>query len=180
MSGRLSSSAVRAVLILFGYAAMGLLGALLWEWWWTPPRGVVLNQTWYLDQVGAAEQFSGTADYVVIAVIIAIVLGFCCGQLPHGRELLTVGLVVVGSALAAWLMARVGHALGPADPQQLARGEPDLTEFPGELRLPGWSPMLAWPIASLSALVVSYLGSRGRSNQGGRSRETGFTFEPAD
>lgn len=40
--------------------------------------------------------------------------------------------------------------------------------------------MLAWPIASLSALVVSYLGSRGRSNQGGRSRETGFTFEPAD
>jgi hypothetical protein len=67
----------------------------------------------------------------------------------------TLAAVLVGSALAAWLMLRVGVHLSPADPEVLAKSATNGDKLAGRLSLEGArSPYLAWPLGSVITLMV--------------------------
>jgi uncharacterized membrane protein YeaQ/YmgE (transglycosylase-associated protein family) len=156
MTRRVLAQFVLTVAVL---AAIGALAGVVWEWLWTPTVGVVVNHTWTAgDAIGLQEQFSGTGWYVVVGVVAGVVAGVLVALAFDRAPLLTLAAVVVGSALGAWLMLRVGVALGPPDPQELAKTAEDGTRLAGALAVSGRSPWIAYPAGALLGLLVVFLG----------------------
>lgn len=149
--------------VLAIFAIGGALAGVVWEWIWTPPSGVVFRGEWLLDPEQASGDFSATGIYVVVASIAGLLLGALCGLVVHRRELLTLASVIAGAALAAWLMLRVGQALGPPDPRPLAASAKELSSLPSDLRVVGKSPLVALPSGALLGLIVVLFGLSRRS-----------------
>jgi hypothetical protein len=63
---------------------------------------------------------------------------------------------VVGSAIAAALMWRVGTLLAPVDPGSLAAHTVKRTRVRGPLTVEGKSPYLIWPMSSLLVLALVF------------------------
>ena len=135
----------------------GLAGGWVWESRWTPATGVALNQTFVLDGQGAPVDFSGTASYVAWALAFGVVAGVLAGLVTRDRELLTLVVLVVSTALGGWLMALLGQALGPPDPGPLAATLDDLTPLTSDLRVHGVAPFLALPAGGLLGLAAAYV-----------------------
>ncbi|HSP59557.1 MAG TPA: hypothetical protein VLO09_00710 [Ornithinimicrobium sp.] len=152
-------SALRQVLlVLAAFVVTGALAGIVWEWVWTPPTGVALGREFLLDGGGLRGEFSGTALYVVVGTLAGLLLGVLVALLAERHELLTLVAVLVGAMLAGWLMLRVGTALGPPDPDQLARAAEDYTPIQDELRVSGRSPFVAFPGGALVGLIVIFVG----------------------
>ncbi|QBR90864.1 hypothetical protein [Nocardioides euryhalodurans] len=150
-----ATSPVReAVLLLALFAAGGAVAGLVWHWLWSPPSGVVLDGVWYPDAAGLTEVFPATGLYVLVGVVTGLPLGVTSGLVLARRPLVTLALVVVGSALAAWLMLVVGQVGAPPDPQPLAARAANGTTLPGTLAVSGWSPFVAIPIGALAGLCT--------------------------
>lgn len=171
--GRGFAEALAAVVVL---VALGALAGVVWWWIWTPPSGVVIEERWVLDAQGLAQDFDGTAWYVVVAALSGLVGGVAVTWPTRGRELRVLAAVLVGSVVGGWVMYQVGHALGPADPQVLAQGREDLTPLPGELRVggadtdpspfgPGSSAFVAFPSGALSAAAAVFLMTERRGTR---------------
>ena len=107
----------RLLLILALFAVGGVIGGVLWEWWWTPPTGAAVNGEWFLDSDGAGNEFSGTGLFVIITAVTGLVLSILCAALVRANELWVLGGVVVGALLAGAITAAVGGWLGPPDPR---------------------------------------------------------------
>ncbi len=165
--------AIQAGLILALFIGAGLLAG--WVWWklWSPaPAGGVVDGKWYPQATeGLMAEFAGTGWYVVVAVVGGLLLGLVAGLLLDRNEIVTLAAVVVGSALASWLMMRAGFHFSPPDPGPIAETAKNGTELPGHLilsgalNLPGrWldddvrSPMLAFPIGSMAGLAIALFG----------------------
>jgi hypothetical protein len=146
------------VLVLAGFALGAALCGLVWEWWWTPPTGTVVDHVWYPDAEGVRQMFAGTGLYVVVGAVGGLVLGAGSGWLFDRFELLTLGAVVAGSVLAAWLMLRTGTALAPPDPQAAAATAADGTTLRGTLEVAGTSPLLAFPLGASAGLAAVFMG----------------------
>jgi hypothetical protein len=151
------------VLVLLAYAVMGTLAGVVWEAIWTPPGQVVAeHQVFYDSYASLRRVFSGTGLYVVIGGLASAVVALVVALLARGRELLTLLLVIIGSAIAAALMLKVGTALGPADPATIAEHTVKRTYVPGELTVQGKSllgvksPYLIWPMSSLLVLALVF------------------------
>ncbi len=142
------------VLLLFGVA--GVAGGLLWRWLWTPLRGTVLGGVWY--PATNSSPFSATGLYVLIALGVGLLAGVLSALVSDRRELVTLGLVTVGSLLAGWVMLQIGRIGMPADPSVLARSTPDRAELPGTLMVTGRSPFVAFPTGALLGLCVMFVG----------------------
>jgi len=141
------------------FAGAGALSGWLWYTLWTPPRGVVVDHTWFLDpaEAGLRADFPGTGWYVVVALPAGLLLGALCAWLLDRSELATLVAVAVGSVLAAWLMLEVGLLLSPPDPDTLARTAKDGTELRGRLHVSRLPPKLAYPAGALLGLALVYL-----------------------
>lgn len=145
-------------LLLVGFAVVGALCGLLWQWWWSPPSGVVVDHGWYPDPDGVDDTFTGTATYAVIGLPAGLVLGGLSAWLLDRRELLTLAAVVCSSVLAGWLMYVVGTTLAPPDPAAAARSAADYTHLRGTLTVSGWGAFAALPGGALLGLAGVYLG----------------------
>lgn len=156
--GNAVPAVVQVLAIVVAFLAGGVVGGLLWERWWTPPTGVALSGVLVLDGDGAAKEFSGTGLYVLVGLGVGVVLGLLTALACRRRELLAMVAAVLAAGLAAWVMAQVGHALGPPDPTPLAKGAEDLTEVVPDLRVHGLSPYLALPVGTLLGLMGEYFG----------------------
>jgi len=182
-------SAVRTiVLVLLTYAVLGAVAGAVWEAAWTPPGQVVAeHQVFYDSYASLRRVFSGTGLYVVIGGITSALVAFVVTLLARGRELLTLLLVVIGSAVAAAVMLKVGTALGPADPATIAEHTVKRTSVPGALTVQGKSvlgvksPYLIWPMSSLLVLALvffawpsSHLPHLRRDTHPGDPREAGI------
>jgi len=153
--GRLLRDAVAVV------AAAALVGAVcgaLWELWWTPPTGLVLDHVWYPDEEGVRQLFTGTGLYTVVALAGGVLLGAVCAWLFDQVELVTLVAVAVGSVLAGWLMLEVGTALAPPDPTEAATTAEDYTELPGTLEVEGDGAFVAFPTGALTGIAVVFIG----------------------
>ncbi len=156
---RLHRSALpHLALVLLLFAVGGAVAGVVWEWVWTPPVGMVADGRWLLDADGLRDDVSGTALYIVVAAVAGLLLGVLAGLLPHPAELVTLAGVVVGSALAAWVMLEVGQALGPVDPRDLAADAGEGALLPGRLTVSGWSPYVAFTTGALVGLLVVLVG----------------------
>ena len=78
-------------------------------------------------------------------------------------ELVTLAAVVVGSALAAYLMLRVGVHLSPPDPHELAKTAQNGDKLKGALLVTSWPPKGAFTFGALIGLAVVYAVSIGRT-----------------
>lgn len=153
-----TSTLLRLALLLAVFAAGGAVAGVVWEWLWTPPVGEVAGGRWLRDAEGLREDVSGTALYIVVAVVAGLLLGVLAGLLSEDSELVTLVAVVLGSVLAGWLMLEVGQALGPTDPQVLAADADRGTRLPGRLEVSGRSPYVAFPAGALIGLLVVFVG----------------------
>ncbi len=159
--------------ILALFAVTGLVGG--WVWWklWSPaPAGAVFEKQWYPRATeGLMAEFAGTGWYVVVAIAAGLLLGLASGLWLDRDEIFTLVAVVLGSAIAAWLMLKVGLHLSPPDPQPIAETAKNGTELPGVLELAGAvnlpgralddevrSPMVAFPIGALAGLAIALFG----------------------
>jgi hypothetical protein len=146
-------------LVVVALAAIGALAGVVWQWVWTPTVGVVVDHHWSAgDAIGLQHEFSGTGWYVVVALVAGLVAGIAVALLADRVPLLTLAAVVVGSALAAWLMVVVGTALGPPDPDVAARTADDGTRLPMQLTVTGHSPWIALPSGALLGLLFVFIG----------------------
>lgn len=166
MPERVRAALVRVLLVVALFAAGGAVAGVVWEWLWTPPTGVVVEQRYLLDGDGLRSDFSGTALYVLVAAVAGLLLGVLVGVRTHRSELLTLLAVVVGSALAGWLMLQVGTALDPPDPGPLAEQAEDLTRLPDQLEVAGRSPFVSFPAGALVGLIVVFVGLGRRDTDG--------------
>jgi len=143
-----------ATLVLF--VAGGSAAGVLWQHWWKPVTGTVVSHKFFLDGTGLQRDFGGTGLYVLIAVVAGTVLGLCAGGLARRHELIMLVVVLVSAVLGGWLMAAVGHALGPPDPSALARSMDDYSTLPADLRVTGHSPYLALPAGAILGLGAEF------------------------
>ncbi len=157
-SGGIWTALRQFVVVVVALGLAGALAGLVWEWRWTPPTGVVVDHQWLQDEAGLRASFSGTGTYVVVAAVVGLLVGAALAALFNRREIVTLLGVLVGSALAAWVMLRVGLALGPEDPVVLARTAAKGVHLPGRLVVSGKSPFVALPSGALLGLVVVFFG----------------------
>jgi len=148
---------VREVALVIGvFALAGVLCALLWHFWWSPaPTGVTYQHDPYF---GPDEEFRSTGMYVAIAAPVGALLGVVLTWLLDRDEVVTLVSLVVGGALAAGLMAAVGHALGPESASAVARRTADFQEVKAELRVQPVAPLLTFPVSALVGSLVVLLG----------------------
>jgi hypothetical protein len=160
-----SGSPVRTILlVLLAYAVLGAVAGVVWEWVWTPPGQVIAKHQVFYDSYSSLRRvFTGTGFYVLVGAVASAVLALVVSILVRGRELMVLVLVLVGSALAAALMWRVGTWLGPADPATLAAHTTGRDTVPGELSVQGKSPYLVWPFVSLLVMSAVYFAWPGRT-----------------
>jgi hypothetical protein len=167
-----------ALLILLTYAVLGAVAGVVWEWVWTPPGQVIDHHQVLYDSYSSLRRvFTGTGLYALVAAVTSALVALAVTVLTRGRELLVLALVVVGSALAAALMWRVGTLLGPGDPAAIAAHTTGRTSVPGQLEVAGKSPYLAWPMTSLFVLALVYFALPA-SFTSHKSGETGATDRP--
>lgn len=176
----------RFLVVVAGFAVLGVVCGLAWEAAWQPPPGVVYGEEWFLDPSGPDVGFAGTGLYVLIALGAGLLAGLVVAWLLRGHEVVTLGAVVVGSTLAGWLMYAVGHALGPADPDLLAVGAVDFSRLPAQLDVgdeSGFAPFgsaaaVAFPLGAVVGLAVLYLTWSPDGPRGGRHRSAPEHGEP--
>lgn len=160
----LRASLLQAVGVVVVFVAVGAALGWVWERWWEPSTGTVFRKQWFpvdgegrYDLDALRNEFAGTAQYVVLALGAGVVLGALSSLLMAGRELLALLTVVVASVLAAVVMWQVGAALGPPDPQELARTAGRGASLPSDLSLDSLGALLAWPLAAAFGTGSMYL-----------------------
>src|SRR3712207_3480995 len=127
-----------------------------------PPRSPLFPYTTLFrsDEVALAHQFDDDGWYVVLAAVAGALAGGVLMLRRTRDPVVTVLLLVAGAAAAAWVMARVGTAVGPPDPTTLlARADPGTTAD-AQVEVHAIAAYVVWPIAALFGAVV-VLWSRG-------------------
>jgi hypothetical protein len=146
-----------ALLVLLVYAVLGAVAGVVWEWIWTPPGQVIEHHQVFFDSYASLRRvFTGTGLYVLVGGVASALVALAVTLLVRGRELWVLVLVIVGSAIGAALMWRIGTLLGPADPATIAAHASGRTTAPGQLTVAGKSPFLIWPMTSLFVLAMVY------------------------
>jgi hypothetical protein len=163
--GSRTSTAVGDVVAILGsYLVLGVASALLW-WLLVNPAVFTRSQDGgvTMGEVQLAEQFNADGWYTVIAGVLGMVSGAVLTWWRSRDFLRTVGLLAVGSGLAATVMAWLGGLLGPTDPGlvEAAAG----TRLPAPLEVATPVCYLVWPIAVLiGALLVLWSPPAGSSS----------------
>ena len=163
---------LRAVLVLVLFAAAGVGGGYAWRHLWTPPAGKAVNGSWIPTPVeeGLQSDFSGVGWYVVVALALGLLLGLLTSVVLGRAELVGLGVVVLGSALAAYLVLTTGERLSPPDPDKVAAHAEDGDKIPGDLEFDGRTPLLSAPIGALASLGLVFM----LTNRRGRSTADGY------
>ena len=156
-------SLLDVVVVVVAFAAAGTICGLIWKSSWHAQPGVAFEHKWYLEPEGMPDDFSGTGIYVIVALIGGLVVATVLALVIEHDEIVTLGGVVVGSVLAAWLMYAVGHRLGPPDPRVLAASAQDYDPLPSDLRVHGPASFMAFPLGAAIGLGLVYFlfGRRG-------------------
>lgn len=156
------------LLVLLAFALAGAGAGWLWERWWTPTSGVVVDGTWIPGYRAVGDSFvfdfpslegffDATAQFVVIGVVVGLVLSVLCALLGKRSEIVMLVAVAGGAVLASLIAYRLGIHLGPVDPTSLETAATTGTALPADLSIEGVSPFVAWPLGALLGLSVTYL-----------------------
>jgi hypothetical protein len=159
MPDRLRQGLAQLALVVLVLAVAGVLAGVVWEWLWTAPDGAVVDGAWVArDEANLRGVFSATGWYVVVASVAGLLGGAVVALFLDRFPLVTLLGAVLGSLLGAFLMLRVGVALGPGDPVEAARSAGEDAVVPGVLDVSGGTPFIAMPAGALVALALVFIG----------------------
>ena len=136
--------------ILGTYLVLGVVGAVLW-WLLVDPAlftkaaggGLTMGEA----QLG--RRFADEGWYAVIGAVLGLLSGSALTWWRSRDPLLTAVGVLVGTCLAAGVMAGLGLVLGPPDPGTVAAHAAVGAQIPVQLKLGAKACYLVWPIAGL-------------------------------
>lgn len=134
--------------------ALGVVGGVVWEAVWRPPLAVVVEGRTVLAGAEAERAFDATGWFLIVGGAGGLLAGVLTGALVRVRQLLTLVVLLAGSALAGVVMAAVGAALGPPDPARIASRSQDLTRLPMALEVSSLPAYLVFPIGAVTGLLL--------------------------
>jgi hypothetical protein len=171
--------------VLGVFLVLGLLGAVLWSSVVSPADYTKVAGGGGMGEADFGQQFGADGWFVVIGVLGGLVAGLVLTAWRGRDPLLTVGLLVVGSCLAAAAVALLGHLLGPGDPSAALRAVRVGATVPERLdvgpQLPGQphesalTVYLSWPVGALAGALFVLL-----ARSPARDPESPAADRPAD
>lgn len=158
---RLRGAAADATVVLGAFLALGVACAVLW-WWVVDPAVYVKGPDGAeMSEVDLMRRFDGDGWYSVIAGVAGFLAGLGLLWWRSRDVRSTTLLVVAGSVLAAAVMALVGRALGPDDPERVIESAEVGARVPVQLLVTVDAAYLVWPLAVLfGALMVLWSSPR--------------------
>jgi hypothetical protein len=150
-----------ALVVITVFLALGLVCGVLW-WRLVDPAAFTKTHGGggSMSESELAKRFNADGWYAVIAIVGGFVAGLLLTWWRWRDPLVTVVSVLVGSALAAALMAVVGHLLGPVAPSAALSAATTGQLVPVQLSVLAKGCYLLWPIASLAAALVALWSTR--------------------
>jgi len=140
-----------------------VLGVLCGVAWWLLVQPGLFTKTHgggTMSELQLGNEFNGDGWFAVIAAVVGIISGLCLTWWRSRDYLLTTLLLVPGAALAATVMALLGHALGPGNPQAALAAAQVGQHIPDQLEVHAWASYLVWPMGALvGALGVLWSSS---------------------
>jgi len=131
------------------FVVLGLLAAVLW-WQVTPLAEFTRTASnAAMDEEQLGRQVAADGWYLTIAAVGGLVSGITLLSLRRRDPVAMVLLVTAGSLLAGWLMLRVGHWLGPADPTAALRHARVGAQVPVPLTIQAHGVFWLWPVTTL-------------------------------
>ncbi len=165
-SDRLAAAVREAAIVLGCFAALALVGALVWWQVASLPHYLVGPQGGAMDEEQLSKQVGIDGWYAVIAAVGGLVAGTVLALRFQRDLVLTVVLLVLGGGLAAWVMRTVGLAVGPPDPHSLLTGAEQGTRVPIRLTVTMPAVYLIWPVAALLGSVGVVWGTEPKKPSG--------------
>lgn len=151
-----------AALTLFVFAVLGVAGGFLWHHLVTLPTFTRTPEGGAMDQIQLAGMIGIDGWFFVVAGVGGLLAGIGL-MLWRGTEpVLVVLLLLVGGALASYLMLKVGLHLGPGDPASALTAAKDGATVPVQLRPQAHGVEFAWPLGALvgGLLVLLFVSPR--------------------
>jgi len=141
--------------VLGSYLVLGIVGGILW-WLLVDPAEFTKadNGALAMGEVELAERFNDDGWFAVIAGVVGLLSGAGVVWWRSRDPLLTVALVLVGSTLAAAVMAFLGQLLGPADPDSVVAAAEVGAMIPMQLEVTGFVCYLVWPLTALAGALL--------------------------
>lgn len=152
-SSRRPGAAREAVIVLACFAALGVIGALVWWQVVSLPHYLVGAQGAAMDEEQLGKQVGVDGWYAAIAAVGGLLAGILLALRFQRDLVLTVVLLVIGGGLAAWVMRTTGLTVGPPDPHTALKGAETGAEVPVRLTVTMPAVYLIWPIAALLGAV---------------------------
>jgi hypothetical protein len=147
------------VTVLGGMLLLGIVCGVLWWLLSSPAEFTKTRDGGVMSEVDLGRRFSTDALYVVIALVAGLAAGLGLAWWRGRDPFLTSILLVLGSVLAAAVMALVGHALGPDDTREALRAARIGARVPETMHVDVWTVYLAWPVAVLAGALTVLLGA---------------------
>jgi hypothetical protein len=147
-----------AAVVIGVLLVLAVLCGVLW-WQVVPPAEFTkLANGGAMDEDQLSRRFGADGWYVALAVPTGFVAGLLLSWWRARDALLTSAALLVGSVLAAAVMALVGHLLGPADPRAALAAAKVGARVPERLDVDTVIVYLAWPVGVLAGALVILLG----------------------
>ncbi|MGN6132346.1 MAG: hypothetical protein ACTHOK_18560 [Nocardioidaceae bacterium] len=143
-----------ALLVVGCLAALGVVCGVLWWLAVDPAEFTKLKGGGAMGEAQLGKRFNADGWYVVLALVPGFVAGLALTWWRSRDPLLTSGLLVVGAAAAAAVMAYVGHLLGPPDPNAVLAAGKVGAHAAVQLGVAAWTAYLAWPIGVLAGALL--------------------------
>lgn len=141
--------------IVAAFLVAGLVVGLVWPHLYDPAVAVRTREGISTDEVQLAKKFASDGWFIVLGMGVGLVLGLLLMLTRHTHEVVTLVAIAVAAAAAAYLAAKLGAAMGPADPESILKNADVGTSAPTQVRLESSVGYLIWPLsASLGALLV--------------------------
>ena len=150
----------RDVAVVLGVLlALGVLCGVLWWLVWDPAAYTKTADGGVMGEADLSRRFAADGLYAVIAGVAGLVAGLGLTWWRTRDPLLTSAVLLVGSVLAAAVMALTGHLLGPGDPGAALAAAKVGARVPERLGVDAFTVYLAWPVAVLAGALVVLLGT---------------------
>lgn len=144
-----------AAVVLGAYLLVGVGCGVLWWLAVDPATFTKVDGRGSMGELDLGKRFNADGWYVVIGVLAGLVSGLVLTAWRSRDFLLTTGLVVLGSGLAAAVMTWTGHALGPGETDAALEAASAGEQVPTQLSVTAKAAYLVWPLGALvGGLVV--------------------------
>ena len=156
---RPGGSAGRDAAVVLG--ALVLLAVVCGVVWWLVVDPAAFTKTSDGGAMGEndlGKRFNADGWFLVIGVVAGIVAGLALSAWRSRDPLLTCGLLLLGSVVAASVMALVGHLLGPHSTGAALRSATVGARVAEPLRVDVVLVYLSWPVGVLAGSLFVLLG----------------------